>query len=83
MIEHQLELPPMTARIVSILKRLGGVRPLGLMHCRCRVQGRLRRGLLQAWQQSNCRYFWWAIRGKSAELSVWLQAAWAKYHADM
>eukprot|EP00959_Pyramimonas_sp_CCMP1952_P430891 9024163-Pyramimonas_sp.AAC.1 len=83
MIEHQLEWPPMTTRIVFILKRLGGARPLGLMNCLCRVQGRLRRGLLQAWQQSNYIYFWWAIRGKSAELSGLLQAAWTEYHIDM
>eukprot|EP00959_Pyramimonas_sp_CCMP1952_P190758 3989539-Pyramimonas_sp.AAC.1 len=25
----------------------------------------------------NYIYLWWAIRGKSSELSVWLQAGWA------
>ena len=54
-IEHRREWPCMWSRIVFILKRAGGVRPLGLLHVLARVQCRLRRPLIRKWQTDNYR----------------------------
>eukprot|EP00959_Pyramimonas_sp_CCMP1952_P315416 6601677-Pyramimonas_sp.AAC.1 len=61
------------------MKRLGGVRPLGLLHVLCRLQCRLRRPLLSAWQKRNFRRCWWSTKGRSAEKCVWIPSAWSEY----
>eukprot|EP00959_Pyramimonas_sp_CCMP1952_P060690 1267551-Pyramimonas_sp.AAC.1 len=50
-VEQHLVWPRMCSRLVFIMKRLGGVRPLGLLQVLCRLQCRLRRPLISAWQK--------------------------------
>ena len=78
-IERNLEWPSAWIRIVFILKRAGGVRPLGLLHVLCRVQSRLRRPLVHSWQHENFQSFWWSVKGRSSEKCVWISSAWSEY----
>eukprot|EP00959_Pyramimonas_sp_CCMP1952_P267103 5584359-Pyramimonas_sp.AAC.1 len=79
-IADSVEWPPLATKVVFIVKRLGGVRPLGLLHCLCRIQARLRRPLVALWQMRNYRSFWWGTKGKGADMCVYIQAVWAEYY---
>eukprot|EP00959_Pyramimonas_sp_CCMP1952_P138901 2907438-Pyramimonas_sp.AAC.1 len=76
--EHNIEWPRAWIRVAVILKRLGGVRPLGLLHVLCRIQRRLRRPLVHVWQKRNCQSSWRSVRGRSSEKCVWISSAWSE-----
>eukprot|EP00959_Pyramimonas_sp_CCMP1952_P446726 9354132-Pyramimonas_sp.AAC.1 len=49
-IESSFVWPELWAKVVFILMRTGGLRPIALMHATSRVQGRLGRPLIRRWQ---------------------------------
>jgi hypothetical protein len=73
-VEQMAEWPQLHTKIVFLAKRLGGVRPVAIIHVVARVQARLRKPLADAWERRNDRPYFWASRGKGCERAVRQQA---------
>ena len=78
-IEAQCAWPELRSKVVFLLKRTGGRRPIGLLHRVARIQGRLRRPLLRAWQERYFRSFWWATAGRGSDKLAWIQSAMSEW----
>eukprot|EP00959_Pyramimonas_sp_CCMP1952_P100906 2110807-Pyramimonas_sp.AAC.1 len=73
--------PKFCAKVALLQKRLGGVRPIALIHVLARIQARLRRPLALSWGKANHRSFFWVCAGRSCERAVWQQTPWSDWAA--
>eukprot|EP00959_Pyramimonas_sp_CCMP1952_P077857 1627523-Pyramimonas_sp.AAC.1 len=73
-VEQAAEWPQLHNKIVFLANRLGGVRPVAIVHVLARIPTRLRRPAAVDWERRNDRPTFWASRGKGCERAVWQQA---------
>eukprot|EP00959_Pyramimonas_sp_CCMP1952_P414024 8674308-Pyramimonas_sp.AAC.1 len=78
-IEAAAEWPSLITKIAFLAKRLGGVRPIALLHVVARVQARLRMSIAKEWEAKNSRHYFWAAPGKSCGRAVCQQSVWSEW----
>eukprot|EP00959_Pyramimonas_sp_CCMP1952_P037307 780464-Pyramimonas_sp.AAC.1 len=70
-------------KMALIPKADGGLRPSVLFAAVIRAHGRLRRPLMQKWENDNDRPYWWACSGRACGKALWQQQTRSEWVAMM